>query len=114
MAEWPSGEMNGARILDPAQSVQKTVGGVDLLNVPQTFPQHQPPRDPLAGQSKRQTSLVYADLPLTQTVIDWNVDQIKHALWSHNIGVFWQSGMLADSILGDALSRLAREREAVS
>jgi hypothetical protein len=65
-------------------------------------PGFMPPHDPLlVGDTKTRMGLVYRDLPLVQVQNTWSVSQARHALYSHMIGQFDQSGQLCDSILGD-------------
>jgi hypothetical protein len=88
-------------VIDIQQAAQRAVGGVALDRIPQTYPAHQSPHDALEGSTREQTRAVVADVPLTQSIIDWSVDQIRGALWAHNYGVFYESGLLTDAILGD-------------
>lgn len=64
-------------------------------------PGHQAPRDPLQGDVKNRTRLVYRQIPLVTVQHGWEIDQVRHALRSHMEGVFDSSGQLVDSILGD-------------
>lgn len=64
-------------------------------------PGHQPPRDPLEGDVKARTRVIYRQIPLVTIQHGWGIDQVRQALISHNEGIFEQSGQLADSILGD-------------
>lgn len=64
-------------------------------------PGHQPPRDPLQGDVKKRTQIVYRQIPLVTVQHSWEIDQVRGALKSHNEGIFDSSGQLVDSILGD-------------
>jgi Protein of unknown function (DUF935) len=44
---------------------------------------------------------VYGDIPLVTIQNSWSVGEARGALFSHLIGIFYQSGMLCESILGD-------------
>jgi phage gp29-like protein len=65
-------------------------------------PGFQPPHDPLkVGDTKSRAGLVYRDIPLVQVQNTWSVQEARNALYSHQIGIFEQSGQLCDSLLGD-------------
>lgn len=82
-------------------AANKAAGGINPERIRQDYPNHQPASDWLAGADKFTAGIVYQDPPLVQTVVDWSVDQIRGALFAHNFGVFWESALLADAILGD-------------
>jgi phage gp29-like protein len=58
--------------------------------------------DPLKKPNAQGSAkIVYRDLPLVDTIHSWTVDGVRGALHSHVFGIFYLSGQLADSILGD-------------
>ncbi len=75
------------------------MGGVP--DIQRDDPAFQPPSDPLSGQLKGIAKIVYRDLPLISTIVDWQVDWLRAAVRAHMWGMFEQSGQLVDAILGD-------------
>jgi phage gp29-like protein len=91
-----------AQPLTPEQlpgAINRDLGGAP--GVVQNDPAFQRPSDPLRGTDKEQTRLVYRDLPLIQSIIEWQTGQMRAALRSHMWGIFEQSGQLVDATLGD-------------
>jgi phage gp29-like protein len=87
----------------PADQLQRVVDR-DLGGAPRIRrddPAFQPPFDPLKGTAVRDTRIVYRDLPLVNSTVDWTVDQMSAALRANMWGVFEAPGQLADAILGD-------------
>ena len=81
--------------------IYKQAGGPSPDRVQNGSPAFQPPKDPLDGRTKRDVRTVVPDLPIISTVTGWSVDGIRNALATHNIGVFYESTMLAEAVLGD-------------
>jgi hypothetical protein len=60
----------------PADQLQRVVDR-DLGGAPRIRrddPAFQPPSDPLRGTAKETTRIVYRDLPLVNSTVDWTVD----------------------------------------
>lgn len=57
--------------------------------------------DPLQGKTQGSAKVIYRDLPIINTVNTWSVHGVREALIAHMIGIFYLSGQLADSLLGD-------------
>lgn len=51
--------------------------------------------------TRARARLVYRDLPLLTVQNTWTVEQCRGAMYSHLIGMFYVSGQLCDSMLGD-------------
>jgi hypothetical protein len=59
------------------------------------------PLDATDSNTKARAKLVYRDVPLVTIQNTWSVEQARGALYAHMVGMFYASGMLCDSILGD-------------
>lgn len=84
-------------------SVQNDIeraAGQQLPLVGTTLPQFQAPA-PLKGQVPSNVKIIHADVPLVSTITTWDVQSVREALFRHAYGMFYGSGRLADSILGD-------------
>src|SRR6516162_4646915 len=57
--------------------------------------------DATDANTRARAKLVYRDLPLVTIQNTWSIPEARNALYSHLIGVFYSSGRLCDSILGD-------------
>ena len=57
--------------------------------------------DATDSNTRARAKLVYRDIPLVTIQNTWSIEQMRGALYSHLIGVFYASGLLCDSILGD-------------
>ena len=57
--------------------------------------------DATDDNTKARSKLVYRDIPLVTIQNTWSIEQARGALYSHVYGMFYASGMLCDSILGD-------------
>lgn len=57
--------------------------------------------DATDANTRARAKLVYRDLPLVTIQNTWSIEQARGAIYSHLIGVFYASGLLCDSILGD-------------
>lgn len=57
--------------------------------------------EPLDKSTRTRAELVYRELPLTTVQNTWTVEQARGALYAHMTGIFYSSGALYDSILGD-------------
>lgn len=66
--------------------------------------------DPFGGRSvdageasvdRARVKLVYNDIPIVTIQNTWSVEQMRHALYAHLVGIFDGSAQLCDSILGD-------------
>lgn len=84
---------------DLARRVEDKLGGP--TQIPRNDPAFQPPSDPLAGTKRRDTRIVYRDIPLVTSLTSWTVDLIRAALVSHMYGIYELSGQLVDAIFGD-------------
>jgi len=51
--------------------------------------------------TKQRAGLVYRDVPLVTIQNTWSIPDVRGALYAHLTGVFYASGMLCDSMLGD-------------
>lgn len=61
------------------------------------------PADPLAGGDTPEARVraIHRDIPITISIADWSVTEIRDALEAHTIGMFQASGLLIDAIEGD-------------
>ncbi len=57
--------------------------------------------DATDANTRARAKLIYRDLPLVTIQNTWSIEQARGAIYSHLIGVFYASGLLCDSILGD-------------
>jgi hypothetical protein len=57
--------------------------------------------DATDANTRARAKLIYRDLPLVTIQNTWSIDQARGAIYSHLAGVFYASGLLCDSILGD-------------
>jgi hypothetical protein len=57
--------------------------------------------DATDANTKARAKLIYRDLPLVTIQNTWSIEQARGAIYSHLVGVFYASGLLCDSILGD-------------
>ena len=57
--------------------------------------------DATDASTRARAKLIYRDLPLVTIQNTWSIEEARAALYNHLIGVFYQSGLLCDSILGD-------------
>lgn len=57
--------------------------------------------EPLDKDTRKRAEVVYRELPLISIQNTWTVDQARGALYAHQTGIFYSSGQLYDSILGD-------------
>lgn len=62
---------------------------------------HPAPSDPLKGDVRTRTRLVYRQVPLVTIAHGWGIGQVREALRSHTMGIFELSAQLNDTILGD-------------
>lgn len=89
-------------IYDIEQMAKDGAAQVGPVTVQTDDPGFMPPHSPLkVGDAKARTKLVYRDIPLVQVQNTWSIQQARNALYTHQIGIFEQSGQLVDSILGD-------------
>ena len=51
--------------------------------------------------TRARAKLIYRDIPLVTIQNTWSIEQARGAIYSHLVGVFYASGLLCDSILGD-------------
>lgn len=84
----------------PQIPLRRGVGAPAPGRIPDDNPGFQPPRDPLAGVNKL-PRVVYRDIPLTQSLTEWSVDDVRSALRQNMIGIFDGPGQLTDMVLGD-------------
>lgn len=96
----PSGPARGGQDR-PLRSVEKDwMSGLDVPTV-------QDPAfkdkvvDATDANTKARAKLVYRDLPLVTIQNTWSIEEARGAIYSHLVGVFYASGLLCDSILGD-------------
>lgn len=59
------------------------------------------PFDATDVTSRARAKLVYRDIPLVAVQNTWSIGEVRGALYAHLQGVFYSSGMLCDSMLGD-------------
>jgi hypothetical protein len=78
--EWMSG-LNVPNIKDPAFQ-DKVVDATD-------------------SNTEARAKLIYRDIPLVTIQNTWSIEEARGAIYSHLVGVFYASGLLCDSILGD-------------
>jgi len=64
-------------------------------------PGFQPRMDPLAPGRAANPKAIYRDIPLVTVNNCWQVCDVRNALGGHMMGIFEQSGQLADSMIGD-------------
>ena len=83
-----------------AQTDIARAAGEQIPAVGTTLPQFQAPA-PLKGQVPSNVKIIHADVPLVSTITTWDVQAVREALYRHAYGMFYSSGRLADSILGD-------------
>jgi hypothetical protein len=57
--------------------------------------------DATDANTRARAKLIYRDIPLVTIQNTWSVDEARRALYAHLIGLFYTSGLLCDSILGD-------------
>jgi Protein of unknown function (DUF935) len=57
--------------------------------------------DATDDNTRARAKLVYRDLPLVTIQNTWSIEEARAAIYAHLIGVFYASGLLCDSILGD-------------
>ena len=57
--------------------------------------------DATDANTRARAKLVYRDLPLVTLQNTWSIEQARGAIYAHLMGVFYASGLLCDSILGD-------------
>jgi len=79
--------------------VENMLGGPQQITT--SDPAFQPPADPLDGSPTARAGLVYRELPLVTIQNSWTVEGTRAALCAHNTGIFYDSGQLCDSIIGD-------------
>jgi phage gp29-like protein len=81
------------------QQVDGALGGAPI--VPKGDPAFQPPVDLLTGRAKGFFRQVYRDLPQINSIVEWQVEQMRAAIRAHMWGIFEGTGQLVDAILGD-------------
>lgn len=89
-----------AQHIDPAtlpRRVDNELGGT--ISPVTTHPAFQPPASPLTGAPDPE--IIYRDIPLISTTVDWTVGGVRAALRSNQFGMFDPPAQLADAILGD-------------
>lgn len=57
--------------------------------------------DATDSNTKARAKLVYRDVPLVTVQNTWTIEQGRGAMYSHLSGIFYASGMLCDSMIGD-------------
>lgn len=57
--------------------------------------------DATDANTRARAKLIYRDLPLVTIQNTWSIDEARGAIYAHLVGQFFQSGLLADSIIGD-------------
>jgi hypothetical protein len=88
----------------PLRSVEKAWG---LSPTPTDFPKVTDPAfagkvvDATDAQTKARAKLIYRDIPLVSIQNTWSIEQARGAIYAHLAGIFYASGLLTDSILGD-------------
>lgn len=81
------------------QLAQRFMSGLD---VPQTNdPAFSRPFDATDKNTPARAKLIYRDNPLVAIQNTWSLPEIRSALYAHLTGVFYASGLLWDSMLGD-------------
>lgn len=55
----------------------------------------------LGKRTLAEAKLIHRDNPLVTIQNTWTIDQVRSALYAHLSGIFYSSGMLCDSMLGD-------------
>jgi phage gp29-like protein len=98
----PAGGVGDGHPNYPVDRIRPTIDqrGGDSLRVNTDDPAFTTPGEPLKG-AKQRTGIIYRDIPLVTIQTSWTPQQAVGALTAHMIGMFDQSAMLADSILGD-------------
>ena len=71
------------------------------LRVQTDDPGFQPPRSPLGNDIRARTRAIIREIPLVTIQHQWQIEQIRNALRTHNEGIFDYSAQLTDSMLGD-------------
>lgn len=93
-----NGAMPAAAPADHASVVDQYLSG---LTRPTDDPAFQEPVDATDANTKARARLVYRDNPLVTIQNTWSIPEARSALFQHAIGIFFASGMLCDSIIGD-------------
>jgi len=98
----PPGKPNGAARdggVPFDQLADQYTAGLDVPDV--NDPAFKRSVDATDGNTRARAKLVYRDIPLVTVQNTWTIDQCRAALYSHAIGIFYASGLLCDSMLGD-------------
>ncbi len=59
------------------------------------------PIDATDSNTKARAKLIYRDVPLVTIQNSWSIQEARGAIYSHLTGIFYASGLLCDSIMGD-------------
>ncbi len=57
--------------------------------------------DATDANTRARAKLVYRDIPLVTVQNTWTIEQCRGAMYAHLAGIFYASGLLCDSMLGD-------------
>jgi hypothetical protein len=57
--------------------------------------------DATDGDTRARAKLIYRDVPLVTIQNTWSIEEARAAVWAHLNGIFYTSGQLWESILGD-------------
>jgi hypothetical protein len=83
----------------PYELARRAIAGLELPTVHD--PAFDQPIDATDAGTKARARLIYRDVPLVTIQNTWSIDQARGAIYAHMLGMFWASGQLCDSILGD-------------
>ena len=94
----PNGQARGGGV--PFDDLAKRyMSGLDAAN--SDDPAFAAGVDATDANTRARAKLIYRDLPIVTIQNTWSIQQARQAVYSHLIGLFFQSGFLCDSILGD-------------
>ena len=71
------------------------------LDVDTNDPAFRKPIDATDENTRARAKLIYRDIPLVSIQNTWTIEEARGAIYSHLVGVFYASGLLCDSIMGD-------------
>jgi hypothetical protein len=71
------------------------------LDVDTSDPAFRRSLDATDANTRARAKLVYRDIPLVTVQNTWTIEQCRGAMYAHLAGLFYASGLLCDSMLGD-------------
>ncbi len=95
----PSSPARGGGI--PFDDIARANRAAQPFDDAQLNPNLQGTVDVLKGVNRGTITVPLRDIPLVTIQNTWSVEQARGSIFAHMIGIFYQSGMLAESILGD-------------